>query len=768
MRFDRISIDGFGRLEGVTLEDLGAAPIVVVLGDNEAGKSTLFEALVTLLYGFDPASPERHPARPWTGAPMRMRARIVEDDGSTFELVRETGRRAGGFRIDGDGEHDLGNGPLPAVEKLERGFYRELFALTVDDLAGLGAKTWIEIESRLLEGGGSRRLESSAAVLEALRRDADRLWRPDRRGKPRSREIERDLARCQDERRQAGERSDRARTLRAWLVESRQWRSRESERISARRELESLRLDLQRAEEVRGALLDEIKQRRELQVRAQRGAAMLVHEVGIRKAGISADRVGAERSVFERLRQAHARDARRLESRLRASLGQGPAAAGLEKLETQALRDLEGICERGQRDRDRWVALGFVTASALLAAGGAGALSPGLLVLALTGLTVFTGLARALVRRRMLSSLRARCPILGGSDDHLLLVGRPLVIELFELRKLARKVRRLRGLAVARQRRLDAGRRLRGKLAARLGWDSATAWRDWKKRLDKARVDRDRCEETSRDLARLRRRLVVAHEAAAAASERLESLDVDSELTSDRTEDLLRRMEDGLGRRLEEESEAVAELRVIESAATPDSIDGEIQVLRAELDALGRERDRLSLLAGLVREAERGWRAEHRPRVLELASRRLRQISGGRYREILEASVSTGSALRLAGPDGSGALRTIDRLSRGTKEQVYMALRLALVEMADPDGRLPVALDEVMINWDSGRRAGFLDSLRDFANRRQVFVFSCHAEQAADLETRLGARVIRLEGAPSAVPEGSDPVPRLQSGESSS
>lgn len=67
MRIERLRLRAFGRLRGFDTgpEPLGA--MVVVLGPNEAGKSTLFHFLSTALYGFHPATRDAHPYAPWDG-----------------------------------------------------------------------------------------------------------------------------------------------------------------------------------------------------------------------------------------------------------------------------------------------------------------------------------------------------------------------------------------------------------------------------------------------------------------------------------------------------------------------------------------------------------------------------------------------------------------------------------------------------------------------------------------------------------------------------
>ena len=85
-------------------------------------------------------------------------------------------------------------------------------------------------------------------------------------------------------------------------------------------------------------------------------------------------------------------------------------------------------------------------------------------------------------------------------------------------------------------------------------------------------------------------------------------------------------------------------------------------------------------------------------------------------------------------------------LSTGTRDQVFLALRLAVVDHMDRAGaRLPLLLDEVLVNWDEERRARALDLLTDVAMERQVVLFTCHPAIAREAEER-GARRVELAG----------------------
>lgn len=200
--------------------------------------------------------------------------------------------------------------------------------------------------------------------------------------------------------------------------------------------------------------------------------------------------------------------------------------------------------------------------------------------------------------------------------------------------------------------------------------------------------------------------------------------------------------------RAEELSARIAELREeirhLERGETVDAIDGEIQSRMQMVESAMRDRDRLALLARVVREAERRFREEHQPDVIRRASEHLDAITGGRYRRVLLGDEGE-QVLYVRGGGASTPLRVDPPLSTGTREQIYLSLRLAIVDHLDEGReRLPVFLDEALVNWDRKRRGRGLDRLATLSEHRQFFLFTCHDEVARDLELR-GGRVIPLE-----------------------
>ena len=100
MRLRSLRIDGFGRLADRTFE-FGPG-LNVVVGPNEAGKSTLAAALVAALYGLQRGEKDRW--RPWTGTSYATALTYETADGAAWEVHRAFERDTKGVRVyDADG-----------------------------------------------------------------------------------------------------------------------------------------------------------------------------------------------------------------------------------------------------------------------------------------------------------------------------------------------------------------------------------------------------------------------------------------------------------------------------------------------------------------------------------------------------------------------------------------------------------------------------------------------------------------------------------------
>ncbi len=157
-----------------------------------------------------------------------------------------------------------------------------------------------------------------------------------------------------------------------------------------------------------------------------------------------------------------------------------------------------------------------------------------------------------------------------------------------------------------------------------------------------------------------------------------------------------------------------------------------------------RRRVALQTALALLTETRRRFLEEHQPPVLLEASTWLERLTGSRYRQI--TAVADDAVLMIE--DSDGVRWQPERLSRGTREQVFLALRLALVADLERAGvRLPLIMDDALVNFDDERAKFAAETLVTFAAERgrQMFVLSCHAH-VVDLFERAGAHIRGLDG----------------------
>ena len=102
-------------------------------------------------------------------------------------------------------------------------------------------------------------------------------------------------------------------------------------------------------------------------------------------------------------------------------------------------------------------------------------------------------------------------------------------------------------------------------------------------------------------------------------------------------------------------------------------------------------------------------------------------MTGGRYASL---AVPLGEG-RMEVFDAHSGAHTSDVLSRGTAEQLYLAIRLGLIaRMGEVGSGLPVLMDDVLVNFDPERRLGAARAIAQVATARQIVFFTCHPETA--------------------------------------
>jgi uncharacterized protein YhaN len=137
-----------------------------------------------------------------------------------------------------------------------------------------------------------------------------------------------------------------------------------------------------------------------------------------------------------------------------------------------------------------------------------------------------------------------------------------------------------------------------------------------------------------------------------------------------------------------------------------------------------RVSDLFEVLEQTEKFLERAQETAHRsiaPRLAEDLRAHLPALTCGRWLDVSVDPANLG--VQLAGSDG--VWRPIAQLSHGTREQVWLLLRVALARRLVREGETsPLLLDDVTVHFDADRTSAALEALRRVARERQIVLFT--------------------------------------------
>ncbi len=156
----------------------------------------------------------------------------------------------------------------------------------------------------------------------------------------------------------------------------------------------------------------------------------------------------------------------------------------------------------------------------------------------------------------------------------------------------------------------------------------------------------------------------------------------------------------------------------------PDVTEAEeaVAAASAELERVVALAATVDETLGLLRSAQERVHRDLAPVLAQAVQRWLPIVSGGAYEEVSVDPANLAIGVREA---ASGAWRQARLLSAGTREQIYLLLRVAMAQHLVTTGETaPLLLDEVTAQADPDRRAGLLRVLHELSRERQIVLFS--------------------------------------------
>jgi uncharacterized protein YhaN len=179
------------------------------------------------------------------------------------------------------------------------------------------------------------------------------------------------------------------------------------------------------------------------------------------------------------------------------------------------------------------------------------------------------------------------------------------------------------------------------------------------------------------------------------------------------------------------------ELELMDGSDRAARLADEAQATLARIRASAERYVRAKLAARILRQEIERFRKENQGPLLKKASEHFTALTQASF-EALRTDFDEKDEPILVGIRPNGESVHVEVMSSGTRDQLYLALRLAslekFMEKAEP---MPFIVDDILIQFDDERSKATLKVLAELATKTQVILFTHHSrllEQARSLD----------------------------------
>ncbi|MCA1056482.1 AAA family ATPase [Rossellomorea aquimaris] len=163
------------------------------------------------------------------------------------------------------------------------------------------------------------------------------------------------------------------------------------------------------------------------------------------------------------------------------------------------------------------------------------------------------------------------------------------------------------------------------------------------------------------------------------------------------------------------------EITLLEEGKSYSRLLQEFQDKKSEIQEDIHRWSQLTLAQNVLNHTIEHYQRTKLPNVIKLAEEHFSILTKGAYTSIY---VTDEEMIEVEREDGM-RYHAVE-LSQGTKEQLYISIRFALVRSFKEQYPLPLLIDDGAVNFDSERTEAFIQLLRNMGSDHQVILFTCH------------------------------------------
>jgi len=179
------------------------------------------------------------------------------------------------------------------------------------------------------------------------------------------------------------------------------------------------------------------------------------------------------------------------------------------------------------------------------------------------------------------------------------------------------------------------------------------------------------------------------------------------------------------------------ELERMDGSATAADIAEALQNSLTKIRRLTERYIRIKIAAKILHDETERYRVENQDPVLKIAGRYFMELTLASFTG-LRTDIDDHGRLVLEAIRANGNCLQVEAMSSGTRDQLYLALRLATlawrIAASEP---MPFIVDDILINFDDQRSSATLEVLSELAEKTQVILFTHHkkiVETAKELQ----------------------------------
>lgn len=154
-------------------------------------------------------------------------------------------------------------------------------------------------------------------------------------------------------------------------------------------------------------------------------------------------------------------------------------------------------------------------------------------------------------------------------------------------------------------------------------------------------------------------------------------------------------------------------------------IEEDIEILEKRKNEYEKRLESLKLARDTIEKISKNIQRDFAPILNRQVSEIIENVTAGRYGEV---KIDENLNISIVEPD-INTIVDIDKLSGGTIDQLYFAIRFGIANLVIEEGT-PLILDDCFVQYDIKRLENILSFLENESKNRQIIMFTCHTRES--------------------------------------